>query len=228
MPNPVITPRAFAVILLASIGKDVSAFVVQIPEHLLIKVQAQVVNFGIQYGAIAIGQAAVGSQFVDPYGPKRLFLQGVESLSTAKTPEEAASRGMVAAAVLLFSGLSAEDPNASLTFGGFLIILVQNVLFPTSQCLCFMYPIAAFRLYAILIKGVTELRIEKQRRKFNLPRVKLNFNIFRKQNQDLTLKYIRFKKRKLKIFSRNISLFLPYQKELKIKSPKMVEQIIIK
>jgi len=35
MPNHVITPKAFAVILLASVGSDIAALMVSLPEHLL-------------------------------------------------------------------------------------------------------------------------------------------------------------------------------------------------
>ena len=117
---PIIPPRAFAIILLATAGHEVSSFVFQLPEQLLMEAQSRAANFAIQYGAIAIGQAAAGSKFVDPVGPVSLFAQGVESLTSASTPEEAASRGIVVASVLILSGLSSADPNASLTFGGFL------------------------------------------------------------------------------------------------------------
>ena len=115
MPNNIIiTPKALAIIILASAGKEVGSFLIQLPEQLLIEAQSRVINFGIQYGAIAIGQAAIGSKFVDPVAPAKLFVQGVESLTTASSPEEAASRGTIAAAVLILSSLSSEDPNASL------------------------------------------------------------------------------------------------------------------
>ena len=84
MPNNlIITPKALAIILLASAGKEVGGFMLQLPEQLLMEIQSRAVNFGIQYGAIAIGQAVVGSKFVDPTAPARLFLQGVESLNNA-------------------------------------------------------------------------------------------------------------------------------------------------
>ena len=40
MPNiPVITPKAFAIILLASAGSEVSSFMIQVPEQLLMEAQ---------------------------------------------------------------------------------------------------------------------------------------------------------------------------------------------
>jgi len=101
---------------------------IQIPEQLLIEAQSRAVNFVIQSGAMAIRQAVVGSKFVDPIAPAKLFVQVVELLTNASSPEEAASRGTIAAAVLIFSSLSSKDPNASLTFVGFLLVLAQNVL----------------------------------------------------------------------------------------------------
>ena len=134
MPNNlIITPKALAIIALASAGKEVGAIIVQLPEQLLMEIQSRAVNLGIQYGAIAIGQAVVGSKFVDPTAPAKLFMQGVESLNNASTPEEAASRGTIAAAAMILSSLSSEDPNTSLTFGGFLLVLAQNVLLPGSH-----------------------------------------------------------------------------------------------
>ena len=75
MPNNLIlTPKALAIILLASAGKDVGGFIIQLPEQLLIEAQRRAINFGIQYGAIAIGEFTVGSKFVDPVAPAKLFV----------------------------------------------------------------------------------------------------------------------------------------------------------
>lgn len=182
----------------------------------------------IQYGSIAIGQAAVGSKGIDPTAPAKLFLEGVESLATASTPEEAASRGSVAAAVLILSSLSFQDPNASLTFGAFLLVLVQNVLSPGSQ---FLFSKSLFYIYLIkniLIRIITEIQVERKRKKLGLPRVKLKFYIFRKQKkEDFVFKCPRFKKKKIKFLSHNISLPILYEKEFIIKQPVMVKPIRI-
>ena len=67
----------------------------------------------------------------------------------------------------------------------------------------------------ILILVVTEIGVEIKRRKLGLPPAKFKFNIFRKEEKkDFIFKYLRFKKRKIKILSRDISLPVPYQKEL--------------
>ncbi len=56
MPNNIIiTPKAFALISVASASKEVGSFMIQLPEQLLIEVQSRAFNFGIQYGVIAIG-----------------------------------------------------------------------------------------------------------------------------------------------------------------------------
>ena len=229
MPNNlIITPKAFAIILIASAGKEVGSFMIQLPEQLLIEAQSRAVNFGIQYGAMAIGQAVVGSKFVDPTAPAKLFVQGVESLTNASSPEEAASRGTIAAAVLILSSLSSEDPNASLTFGGFLLVLAQNVLLPGSQVIFSKGLLKFYGIKNILIRVITEIRIERKRRKLRLTRARFKFKIFRKQEKkDFVFKYLRFKKRKIKILSRDISLPVPYQKELIIKQTVMVKPITI-
>lgn len=223
MPNPTISPKAFAIILLASIGKDVSGFIVQIPEQLLMEASQRAVNFGIQYGAIAIGECVAGSKFVDVASPAKLFVQGFESLATASSPEEAATKGTIAAAVLVLSAKSSQDPNASLAFGGFLIILAQNVLMPGSQIIFSngLFPI--YVIYNILIRVVTEIKVEKKRRELKLP---FKFNIFKKEKREnFVFKYPRFKKRKFKFLSRDISLPVVYQKELIIKAPVMVRSV---
>ena len=66
MPNRIISPKAFTIILLASAGKEMASFMIQLPEQLLMEAQTRAVNFGIQYGAMAIGQSVGGSKFVDP------------------------------------------------------------------------------------------------------------------------------------------------------------------
>ena len=227
MPN-LITPKALAIIFLAFTGKEVAGFITQLPEQLLIEAQSRAVNFGIQYGAIAIGQCVVGSKYVNPIAPVELFVQGIEALNSASSPEEAATRGSIAAAVLILSSLASEDPNASLTFGGFLIVLAQNVLLPGSQLI---FSKAFLKIYVIknlLIRVITEIRIERKRRKMGLPRPRLKSNIFKNQEKKhFVFKYIRFKKRKIKILSRYISLPVPYQRELIIKQPEMVKLIRI-
>nr|ULD16192.1 hypothetical protein [Cylindrotheca closterium] len=158
MPNNIIiTPKALAIIVLASAGKDVGSFIIQLPEPLLIEAQSRAVNFGIQYGAIAIGQAIVGSKFVDPGVPVKLFEKGIESLITASSPEEAASRGTIEAAVLILSSLSSEDPNTSLTFGGFLLSGSQ-VIFSKGL-------LKIFVIKNILIRVITEIQVERRRRR---------------------------------------------------------------
>jgi hypothetical protein len=209
---PTINPKTFAIILLATFGQEVGSFMVQLPKQLLIKAQSRAVNFGIQYGAMAIGQSVVGSKFIDPTSPAKLFAQGVESLTSTSTLEEATSRGTVALGVLIMSSLSSEDPNTSLTFAGFLLVLVQNVLQPGSQVIFFSQGLLKISiLKTILIRVITEIQIERERRRLKLPRPKFKFNIFKKQEKrDLVFKYLRFKKRKLKILSREISLPVLY------------------
>ena len=179
------TPRAFAVIILASAGQEVASFLIHLPEQLLVEAQNRIVNLAIQYGSIAIGQAAVGSKVINPTAPAKLFLEGVESLATASTPEEAVSRGSVAAGVLILSSLSSQNPNASLTFGAFLLVLVQNVLRPGSQ---FLFSKSLFYIYLIkniLIRIITEIQVERKRKKLGLPWAKLKFYIFRKQKDKI-------------------------------------------
>ena len=53
--NILITPKALAIIILASALKEVCSFIIQLPEQLILEIQTRAVNFGIQYGAIAIG-----------------------------------------------------------------------------------------------------------------------------------------------------------------------------
>jgi hypothetical protein len=53
-------------------------------------------------------------------------------------------------------------------------------------------------------------------------------NIFRKEEpKDFIFKYPRFKKRKLKILSREIYVPILYQKELILKPPVMVEAVTL-
>ena len=55
MPNHIIDPKTLAIILLASTGlRDVSSFVIQIPEQLLAELKTRGVNMLFQYGAVAV------------------------------------------------------------------------------------------------------------------------------------------------------------------------------
>ena len=127
------------------------------------------------------------------------------------------------------SSLSSENPNASLTYGGCLLVLIENVLMPGSQIIFFSQGLLKFYcLKNILIRVIVEIQLERKRRRRKLLRPKFKFNIFKKQEKkDFVFKYLRFKKRKIKILSRDISLLVPYQKELIIKQAVMVKPITI-
>jgi hypothetical protein len=88
MPNIPITPKTYMIILVATATNEVTGFMIKVSEQLIIEAQSRAVNFAFQYGAMAIGQAASGSKFVDPTAPAKLFVKGFESLTTAATPEE--------------------------------------------------------------------------------------------------------------------------------------------
>ena len=88
-------------------------------------------------------------------------------------------------------------------------------MLPGSQVIFSKGLIKLYVIKNILIRVVTEIGVEIKRRKLGLPRAKFKFNIFRKEEKkDFVFKYLRFKKRKIKILSRDISLPVPYQKEL--------------
>lgn len=203
MPH-IITPRTYAVIFLASLGHEVSGFLTPLPAQLLAQAQERAFNFCFQYGALAASQATLGSPF-DPMSPAKLFKESAISIMTASTPEEAASRGTVALGVLILSGVSTETPNASLAYGAFLAIILPDLFGPHT-----ILPVIILKIFyvkKILIRLIAEIRIERKRKKLGLPRAKLKFNLFRnKERKDFVFKYIRFKKRKIKILSRNISL----------------------
>lgn len=227
MPNPVITPKAFAIILVATAGQEAASFMIQLPvQQLLVEAKMRAINFAIQYGTMVVAQTAAGSKTFDPTSPSKLFVQGLDSLANASSPEEAASKGTIAAAILIISSISSKDPNVSLTFGGFLILLVQNVLLPGSQIIL---PTGLLQIYFIskgLIRVIAEIRVERLRRKLKLPRAKFKWNIFKKkENKDFVFKCLRFKKRKFRILSREIRLPVLYQKEFIIKRPAMVKPI---
>ena len=78
MPNNIIiTPKALTIIILASFDNEVGSFMIQLPEQLLLEAQNRTVNFVIQYGSIAIGQAAVGSKAIDFTASAKLFFTGI-------------------------------------------------------------------------------------------------------------------------------------------------------
>ena len=183
--------------------------------------QKRASNLVIQYSAFAIGQAAVGSHFVDPFAPKEFFLKSVEELTTTSSPEEAFAKGTVAAATIILSAAASADPNASLTFGGFLIVLVQNVLFPGALAIFVPNLGIVYLLKKFIIRLVAEIRVERKRKKLNLPKTSIlkilkdilkNFR--NKEQKAFIFKYYRFKKRKFKVKSRQISLPVIYKKEL--------------
>lgn len=96
-----------------------------------------------------------------------------------------------------------------------MLVLAQNVLLPGSHVIFSKGLLKIYVIKNILIRVVTEIGVEIKRRKLGLTRAKFKFNIFRKEEKkDFVFKYLRFKKRKIKILSRDISLPVSYQKEL--------------
>ena len=86
-------------------------------------------------------------------------------------------------------------------------------MLPGSQVIFSKGLIKLYVIKNILI--IAEIRVEKERIKLGLPRARFKFNIFRnREKKEFVFKYLRFKKRKIKILSRDISLPVPYQKEL--------------
>jgi len=88
-------------------------------------------------------------------------------------------------------------------------VLAQNVLLPGSQVIFSKGLLKIYIIKNILIRVITEIQIERKRRKLRLPRARFKLNLFKKQKKkDFAFKYLRFKKRKIKILSRDISLFI--------------------
>jgi len=100
-------------------------------------------------------------------------------------------------------------------------VLVENVLLAGFQAAIFSNGLLKICIINhILIRIITEIRIERKRKRLKLPRARFKLNIFRKEEpEDFVLKYPRFQKRKLKILSREISVPVLYQKELIFKPP---------
>lgn len=144
---------------------------------------------------MAAGQAVAGSHMTDLHTPAKLFQEGFQSMAIGSTSEETAAKGSVAAAVLLLSRISSSNPNTSLAYGGFLLILLQNVLLPESQVIFSKAILNIFIFKNIFIRIIIQIRIEKKRRDLGLSRLKLTFNIFKKQKRkDFVFKYLRIKK----------------------------------
>ena len=169
-------------------------------------------------------------------GPAKMLQQGVATMAAASSPEEDAGQGVLAASALVLAGVSGADAETSMAYGAFLALLSKNILLSqgvlapglvTSYTIIYVMKNVIWRL-------VLEIQIEIKRRKFGLPRklgkIKLSkLNPFkkRKKSNKLNIYVPRLKKRRLKIFSRKISLLLPYQKRIEIKASPMVEHIPI-
>jgi hypothetical protein len=150
--------------LFAITTNEVGGFLVQLPEQLLLDVESRLINFGIQYVGLAITQSVVGSRFPDSLSSAKVFVEGVDTLSTALTPEKAISRGSAALGILILSGFSAEDSSVSLTFAGFLAVLIERVLSPGSH-LVFSRNLFKFYLVKnITVRLITEIGVERKRR----------------------------------------------------------------
>ena len=227
----IMSPKAFGIVLLAVAGQEVTALVQQLPE-ILLQVARQkaaeeftsgrLLNYGIQYTALALT--------LDPPGhlnlcvPANLASQGMQSIANSSTPQEAASKLTIAAATLILGSVSANDPSTSVAYGTFLAALIQNVFLAGLQC---VLPVNFCQVYVIrtlLTKIYVEIQVERRRKKLGLPRAKFKFFETEKK-QNFVYKVLRFKKRKVKVLSRDITLPIVYEKECVIKQTPMVQAI---
>jgi hypothetical protein len=208
----------------------------KIPEMLLHEARQWAFHFGIQYGAIAIGQAVAGDGIntLDVNAPLVLAKHGMESLASASSPAEVATRGTIALATIIVSGVSTRDPNVSMAFGSFIVVLCQQILFPGAQCALIVNGLFLPLLVVKTVVGplILEAQVEVLRRKYKLPRKLPKFrDIFkRKKNEQEFCYYVpTIKKKKFTFLSRGFSVYFPSQKKrtLEFKSKPMVEPIFL-
>lgn len=237
--------QTFCFLYLVTIGaiQEVAGYVVpivaiapKIPEMLLHEAGQRAFHFGIQYGTIAIGQAVAGDGIntIDVNAPLVLAKHGMESLASASSPAEAATRGTIALATIVLSGVSTGDPNVSMAFGSFIVVLCQQILFPGAQCTLVVnglyLPLLIVRTVAVPL--ILEVQVEFLCRKYKLPRKFPKFrDIFkRKKNEQLICYYVpTIKKKEFTFLSREFSVYFPSPKKrtLKFKSKPMVEPIFL-
>jgi hypothetical protein len=121
----------------------------------------------------------------------------------------------VIAFVLASAAACTSENNAAIAFGALLAALCQNVFF--GQSVSNIFSIKVYLIKKILMKIIVEIKIERKRRKLKLP-YKNIFTLRTKRNKKLSFTYPRIKQRKLKIFSRNLTVPVFYNKKIKIKS----------
>ena len=122
-----IHPKALLIIFGASVTKEVVGFAVQIPEALLEVAKQRALNYGIQYGTVAISLSRA-RVLVELDGPAKLLQQGFATMAAASSPEEAAGQGALAASALILAGVSGADAETSMAYGAFLALLCKNIL----------------------------------------------------------------------------------------------------
>ena len=213
MPH-IITPQQFAIILLASTVKDTAGFIIQIPEALLAEAKARAINLAMQYGTIAAAQTSVGAA-LDLNSPQQLFLNGWEVMKNADTVAEQTELGLVASALIILSGESTSSTNASIAYGALVVALAQVILPPGSQAVVTASK-GIYRIYIVqrvLMRLITEIRVERLRRKLKLP---LKFFGRKKKIHQLEMRILRFKRKDFKIFKKTRKILVPTFKKVVI------------
>ena len=116
-----------------------------------------------------------------------------------------------------------------MAFGGFLAVLVQNVLLKGSQCFLPPIVVRGYIVGRILFRIVIEIMVEKKRRELKLPlKLPKLSNLFKKQpKQDFVFKRLSIRRKKFKIFSRELKLPVFYEKEIIIRESPKVKPIYI-
>jgi hypothetical protein len=222
MPNGhLVTPKVVGIILLANLGPEVGSFAFQLSQHMIAEIQTRGSNLALQYGLIA-ASAITNDGRADLTLPLTYFKETMKVMSEAVSPQEAATQGVIALGVLTLSGCSSGDNTASLAYGALVVALCQNVFFPGSQSILSIFSVKVYIVKKVLVWLVTEIRIEKRRRQLKLPYVNIfkDVNIFRakkKKSEDFIFLAPRIKKRKIRIFSKNLVIPVLYQKKLRIK-----------
>lgn len=234
MPNYYVPPKLLVTIMVSHLLHETSSFIINIhdplAELLISEAKLRGQNLAIQYVSAAMTKSTLDG-FVNPTAPVNLFLKGVESLATAENAQDASLRGLVALGTIIVGGAATGDKDAATVFGALFVALNERVFFPGSQGVILCVPVffKGVLVLKILIRIVTEIRVEKRRRELNLPLPKFKFNFFsRKKWKDYIFKAPRLKKYTLKILSRKRIIPVIYNKKFTIKQPKMVEHISVK
>lgn len=222
MPNQ-IHPKVIVFVFLSHATKEVVGFLPILPEILMQELRERATNLAYQGVAFATMDTLEKNLFLGANPSKIAIIPATfNKLTQSNSPEDL----ILGAALTILSAAATNDAQASSAYGAFLFVFAKKMFESQAFIPSSLLNIVLLRKAISFV--VTEIGVEVKRRKLKLKRRPIQLFKLSKEKKTLECSYLRIKLRKVKILKKQFHIPIIYEKIIPIKSPAMVEHILVK